>query len=292
MKFRMKGLFVLTIIAVAMAAQAEDHVTPVRAIEAFTEPFRVIELAAPESGRIALIHVQRGSRVEAGQLLVELDTSVQNASLRVAAQKASATARVQALRVEHVRKQRRYATLQGLSSEGAGTPDELLDADAEQQIAELNVRAAEEEIEQHKLELQELEAQIEQRRIHSKIAGVVTDVPREVGEFVTSAEPHVATVVDLSQLRITFFIPTESALTLEAGQKLAIHISGRTQPVTGQIEYVGSVTQADSGRVRLDVVVDNARGELRSGLRCSMGRILTPAEVLKSAAPASPAISR
>lgn len=271
----MRGLIALTLIFVTTVdfAVGEEHRSQAdRAMEAFTEPYRVIKLAAPEPGRIAVIHVQRGSRVEAGQLLVELDTQVQNASLRVAQQKASATARVNALKVESARKQRRYKTILELSHEGGGTPDELLDAEAEQQIAELNVHAAEEEIEQFKLELQQLEAQIEQRRIHSKIAGIVTEVPLEVGEFVSTAEPHVVTVVDLSQLRITFFIPTEVALTLETRQQLAIHISGRAQPVTGLIEYVGPVTQADSGRVRVDVVVDNARGELRSGLRCSMGK--------------------
>ena len=283
----MKSLIVLTVILSASAVRASDSPQAVRAMEAFTEPYKVIELAAPEAGRLAVVHVQRGSHVKAGQLLVELDSQVQQAALKVAEQRASATARVEALRVELSRKQRRYTTLKDLSQNGGGTAEELLDAEAEAQIAELNVRAAEEENEQHKLELKELEAQIEQRRIYSKITGIVTEVPREVGEYVSSAEPHVATVVDLSQLRLTFFIPTDQAVALMSGQRIAVHIVGQSRPVEGEIEYVGAITQADSGRVRVDLVVNNARGELRSGLRCSMGDVLLQRAALQPETPVS-----
>ena len=284
----MKGLVFFTALLVATAVGADDRPLAVRAMEAFTEPFKVIELAAPESGRVASIHTQRGSHVKAGQLLVELDSQVQQAALKVAEQKASTTSRVEALKVEHKRKQRRYETLKELSQDGGGTAEELLDAEAETQIAQLNVKAAEEEIEQYKLEQKELEAQIEQRRVYSKIAGIVTEVPREVGEYVSSAEPHVITVVDLSRLRVTFFIPTEKAVTLTSGEHVAINLLGQSRIVEAEIEYVGPITQADSGRVRLDVVIDNARGELRSGQRCSMGEVLPQKTAMKSEAPLSP----
>ncbi len=284
----MKGLVFFTALLVATAVGADDRPLTVRAMEAFTEPFKVIELAAPESGRVASIHTQRGSHVKAGQLLVELDSQVQQAALKVAEQKASTTSRVEALKVEYKRKQRRYETLKELSQDGGGTAEELLDAEAETQIAQLNVKAAEEEIEQYKLEQKELEAQIEQRRVYSKIAGIVTEVPREVGEYVSSAEPHVITVVDLSRLRVTFFITTEKAVTLASGEHVAINLLGQSRIVEAEIEYVGPITQADSGRVRLDVVIDNARGELRSGQRCSMGEVLPQKTAMKSEAPLSP----
>lgn len=285
----MKGLVLLTVLLVATAVGADDRPLAVRAMEAFTEPFKVIELAAPEAGRVASIHTQRGSHVKSGQLLVELDSQVQQAALKVAEQKASATSRVEALQVEYKRKQRRYETLKELSQDGGGTAEELLDAEAETQIAKLNVKSAEEEIEQFKLEQKELEAQIEQRRVYSKLDGIVTEVPREVGEYVSSAEPHVITVVDLSRLRVTFFIPTEKAITLTSGEHVAINLLGQSRIVDAEIEYVGPITQADSGRVRLDVVIDNTRGELRSGQRCSMGEVLPRRAAMKSETPVSPA---
>ena len=288
----MRGLAVLAAILLTTAVGADDRPQTVRAMEAFTEPFKVIELAAPESGRVASIHAQRGSHVKAGQLLVELDTQVQLAAMKVAEQRASATTRVEALRVEYKRKQRRYETLQDLNRDGGGTAEELLDAEAETQIAQLNVKAAEEEIELHKLELKELEAQIEQRRVYSKIAGIVTEVPREIGEYVSAAEPHVMTVVDLSRLRVTFFVPTEKAVTLESGQHVAIHLIGQSRTVDAEIEYVGPITQADSGRVRLDVVIANARGELRSGQRCSMGEVQPQRAAMKPETPISSVKSR
>ena len=240
--------------------------------EAFTEPFVSVEVAASEPGRIRRVHVKRGDRVQAGTLLMELDASVLEASRNVAAQRAGATARVEALRVDYVQKQRRHGTLASLRREGAVSPEELASAEAEMRIAELQVKAAEEELEQARLELTEIEARIEQRRVRAPIAGIVTDVHKEAGEFVAVTEPEVATLVDLSRLRATFYLPTADAVRLRENQAVALEPVGvsterRSEPIAGSVEHIAPLTQADSGRVRVDVVIDNASGEHRSGLR-------------------------
>jgi multidrug resistance efflux pump len=97
--------------------------------EAFTEPYQLIEVAAPEAGRVAKVHVKRGSRVHAGDVLVELDNSVLQVKRKMAQKRIENRARLEAARVEFEKQQRRYDTLLALSREGAGTPDELREAE-------------------------------------------------------------------------------------------------------------------------------------------------------------------
>lgn len=240
--------------------------------EAFTEPYANIAVAASEPGRISAVHVRRGERVEAGVLLLELDASVLEASRNVAAQRVSATARIEALRVELAVKQRRLETVSALRRDGAVSAEELLTAESELRVAELQVRAAEEELDRYRLELAEIEARIEQRHVRAPCAGVVIEVNREAGEFVSASEPDVVTLVDLSRLRATFYVPTAMALqigegmTLDVGTVSATGVAG--SPMPGIVEHVAPLTQADSGRVRVDIVIDNSTAQYRSGIRC------------------------
>ncbi|MFO0871026.1 MAG: efflux RND transporter periplasmic adaptor subunit [Pirellulales bacterium] len=256
----------------ALTAPTRDPVAGL-ALEAFAEPFRTLPLSIADPGRIHAVHVQRGDTVTAGQLLVELDVAPLAASRRLAEQRANSTARRDALIVERTRRQRRHDALGRLRREGAGTSEELLEAAAELRIAELRVQEAEEELERARLAVAELDAQIEQRRVRAPLDGVITEIQREVGEFVSAADPQLLTLVVLHPLRLTYYVPTDVAVRRRTGESIGVRFEGRDDVQLGVIDHIGPVTQPESGRVRLDVLLDNPTGQLRSGLR---GRLLVP----------------
>ena len=271
MRFPLVFLVVLVIGFVWAAVDASeplpfnDH-----SLESFIEPYRKLDLAAAEPGRIAAIHVKRGAAVKAGDLLVELDANLLQASRRVAEQRAQSTAKRDALSIEAARKTRRFEALKSLRRGGVGTPEELSEAESEAKVADLRVREAEEELERARLAIEELDAQIEQRRIRAKIDGVVSEIHREEGEFVSVADPKLVTLVDLRRLRVTFFVDTTAALGMREGQAASIELLDSESRVTGVIEHVAPLTQADSGRVRVDVVFENEGRRIRSGVRCRL----------------------
>lgn len=239
--------------------------------EAFTEPIAIIETATPEPGRVAKVHVKRGSRVAKGDLLVELDSSLLEAQRRIAAQKAESTYQAESAQVRFQKLHERAETLLALSRDGGGTTrNEVRDAEAEARIAELAVVATAEEQLQMQLQLAEIDVRLEQRRIRSWIDGVVLELHRDPGEYVSSAEPLVVTVVDLSRLRATFYLPTAQTSRLSENTAVTLQFVATGQKVVGTVEYLAQVTLADSGRVRLDILIDNPTGELRSGVRCSL----------------------
>ncbi|MEZ6055628.1 MAG: efflux RND transporter periplasmic adaptor subunit [Planctomycetaceae bacterium] len=264
------GLLVLlgTVFSAPIAEAQSSRVTQGLGLTAFTEPYQVLELAASEVGRIAEVNIKRGSRVKRGDLLCELDNATLQAKRRIAEQRSKSTSRREALEVEHQRLLRRYESLVAISREGGGTPEELADAAAEAKIAELNVCSANEELERAKLEVAEIDAQMEMRRVRATIDGIVTEVHRDAGEYVSTSDPKVATLVDLMRLRASFFLPTSDAVKLTVGNTTMLEFPHNGETVECVVEYIGPLTLADSGRVRVDVVLENADGRYRSGLPC------------------------
>ena len=197
-----------------------------------------------------------------------LETQILEASRRLAVARTKAVARIEALKVEHELQQSRYEQLLGLRAEGAGSHDEVQRARADADVARLNVQAAEEERELSELQLAEIEARLEQCRIRSPVDGVVTDVLKEAGEYVSISQPHVATVVQLGTLRVTFYLPTRLATSFVVDQTVQLGFPESGHDTVGRIEHIGAVTAADSGRVRVDVLIENEETTQRSGVRC------------------------
>ena len=242
----------------------------VRSDEAFTEPIEKIKVAAAEMGIVSAIHVELGDRVDPGQLMIEMDMSVLEASRRVVASKANSTARMKAAEVEYTIKRIRYEKLVLLVKDGAGSPEEVERARADAEVALRNVEAILEENNQFQLEVKQYEAQIERRRIRSPIKGQVVEITKRLGEHVSTNDPHLVTVVQLDTLRAIFHVPTLRAQQLHKNDFVEVVLTETNQHAVGSIEYVAPITQGDSGRVRVDVLINNRDGEFRSGVRCRL----------------------
>lgn len=247
------------------AARSVDHVDR---YSGFTEPVREIKVSVSESGPVASVSAKRGMKVTPGQLLLTLDTKVLEANREVAEAKTRSTSRIEALVIESDVRKKRHEKLKQLYDDGAGSIEEVRRSEADASVAALEVDAARDELKLRKLELAEIEARIEQRKVRSPIAGVVTEVIKESGEFVSLQDPQVATVVQLDQLRVTFFIPTIVAASIHSTAVLDLLLPETNTRCSGKVEYIGVVTESDSGRVRLDVLIENQDRAYRSGVRC------------------------
>ena len=236
--------------------------------ESFTEPVAIIDVAAGEPGRISVVLAKRGQRVQHGDLLMTVDNRILQARRAVAELRANVDSELQAAVVEHEMLVTRFQKLDELFSNGHGNQDEVYRAESGAKIAAFKVQSAKETQRVNQLLVAELDAEIESRHVRSPIDGIVTDVLRDVGEYVAANDPIVAQIVDTSQLRITFYVPTDLATTISKGDSaslLFVH-SGRSANVI--VEHVAEVTEADSGRVRVDTLLRNVSGSFRSGVRC------------------------
>ena len=255
--------------AVLWLCFAASAATRAQAIEGLAEPVRQVEVASPESGTIEKVVVRQGQKVKKGDALVQMDSEILLPALQLAKAKSEIRAKLDAAKIEVQVKQRRLENLARLGKENSSS-EEMIRATADVELAQTQVMAAEEEIRQNLLEVKRIEVQLERRTIRSPIDGIITRIHHFNGEYITNSEPYVATVVDLSQLRLVFFVPSLEAEQLSQTTSAEVRLERPREIVATTVDFVSPVTSADSGTVRVELLLDNKAGNYRSGLRCSL----------------------
>jgi RND family efflux transporter MFP subunit len=245
---------------------------PARAshVDGFTEPYRSVNVSTTETGIIRTIEVHEGDAVEAGQVLATLDSEVHAALLAIAEENMNAQGRLDASRAELELRSNRLEKLEDLRLKGFARQEEVERARADVAIAKAQVVSAREELLVRKLEYEKIKIQLERRTVRAPLAGVVTVVHKEPGEFVAPNAPELLKLVQLDWLLAVFSIPSHQALLLTAGQTVIVRLADGLRPLEGTIEFISPVTDAESGTVRVKVRMDNRSGLFRSGQRCSL----------------------
>lgn len=245
-------------------------------IDGFTEPYRRSELAATEPGVVANVLVEEGDRVEAGQLVAQLE----NAALKAAAETAQATAenlgRLDAAKAECELRERRLNRLKELRTKGHAHQEELDRAETDLAVAQANFRIAQEQQRVDVLQSKHAEALLERRNVRSTLSGLVVFVHHQPGEFVTAASPAVVTVVQIDKLRVTFALPTAEARRLTANQRVQVKFAETNSAAAAVVESVSSITDPESGTVRVRVLIENSEERYPCGVKCEL---ILPARV-------------
>ncbi len=264
-----KFALVTAVLSIALVAKASSPVTATE-LEGFTEPFRTINVAADETGIIDEVLVSEGDKVESGQPLARLNSDVHRTLLAISEQSMQAEGRLDAALADLQLRQQRFAKLESLRIDGHARQEELDRAAAEVAVAEANVRTAREDRLTKKLEYERIKVQLERRTVRAPVAGVVTKLHKQLGEFVAPNNPDVLTLVQLDPLLANFTVMSHQAPQLSKGQKVKIRMLPGNAETTGVVEFIAPTTDAESGTVRVKVRIENADGQLRSGERCKL----------------------
>jgi RND family efflux transporter MFP subunit len=236
--------------------------------ESFLEPSRRIDLAPAESGLIDEIQIAEGDRVTVDQVLASLDKEVLVITREIAAAAAAAVGRHDAAVADVRLRETRLQKLRELRAQGHASIDEIQRAEAELTAAQGQRRDIEEQQQIDRLEVRKAEALIERRLIRSPIDGVVTKLHREQGEYVTPVAPTVVTVTQLHPLRAVFNLPHGYSSRLRPGSSIELKLLDHGATAAGRIELISPIIDADSGTVRVKVLIDNLDGKYQAGGRC------------------------
>lgn len=237
-------------------------------VSAFIEPYRDIDVATSEMGTLAYLNVKEGDHVTRGQVLGGLDDEVVRANLEVAQKAKEARGRLVSaeeeltFQIENLRKIRQLVERRHASAE------ELARTETQQRIAEAQVLAMQEELELKSAEYARTEAMLLEKQIRSPIDGIVTQVYKDVGEFISASSPVVIKVVKLDVLLVQFAVPANAAVEFEAGRTVPLSIGSERKNTVGVIEFVSPIKDPQSNTVRLRMRIDNAQGLFSSGDTC------------------------
>jgi len=196
-------------------------------------------LSAEKAGRIVEIKVDRGDRVEQGQLLLQIDDRIWQANLK------QANSAAEDARKNHERFKQLQAS--GAVAESEFDSIERIYIQAEALATEATIN-------------------IEQCRVVSPIAGTVNDRLVEVGEYV---QPGVSVfqVVDTATVKIILQVPEKDIYAIRPGDTLTFTVQPLpNHTLKGVVSFVAAQADGRNNAFRTEIVVDNADGTLRPGM--------------------------
>ncbi len=261
------GFYLL--IAVSFLFRAEQGFC--QTFDTFLEPSQIVDISSPFRNRITDIHVGIGDRVKAGQLLAELDSQVLRATLDSAETAASFQGRIDSAKALVSMQQDRYKMLQELEKSGNARPQELVKAHTDLVMARAQLQSALDDRTLKKHEAGIIRAQIEERKLRSPVDGVVVKISRQQAELIGGGDgEEFMTVVQLDPLLAVFHVPPDISRNLQEGAGIPLESGGAR--VTGEIDFISPVINAQSGTVEVRVTITNPDNKLISGSRCTFSK--------------------
>lgn len=265
----MKRTFFLTTMMLALAAGVQGQTKHEgRVTRSFTEPIETNVVAATESGVIMEANVKEGDRVSAGDQLAALNSGVFIQSRRRAVAQSESTAVRDAAKARAAMLKSQKENLESLLPGGHVNQYEMDQKVNEYENAVAELRTAQDELDLAAIEVDRIDAQIQQRIINSPISGFVTRIHKKLGEQVSNNEPQYATVVRINELKVRFYLDATTLDTLKYGSEVSVLLGQQRKPTAARVIYVSPIIDPDSGTGRVEVAIDNYEYKIRSGTIC------------------------
>ena len=196
-----------------------------------------VDVASQASGVVSEILFEANQRVEAGAVLVRIESAVEQAEL-IAAR--AAVTRDQ----QNLERARELAT-RGVNSE----------ATLEQAQAQLDTSRS---------TLERVQAVLEQKDIKAPFTGII-GIPRiDIGQYMTPGSV-IATLQDLDTMKVDFTVPEQRLQAIEIDQPVLFGLTRESMPYQGAISGIDPKIDPQSRLISVQAVVANSDGLLRPG---------------------------
>jgi RND family efflux transporter MFP subunit len=254
-------LFMCWLLCATVHAQTDSANLPSDAIRAITRPSADVTLSFVQPGRVAKIMRKDGEGIQAGEVLVQLDDTVEQVALAQIKAASLDITQIQASEASLDQKRLDLKKLEKAAVIRAVTNLEVEHGQLDVIIAELALKMAVFEHEQAILKFDETQKRVATMRMGSPINGIVEQVTIEVGESVNSLQ-EVMRIVQIDPLWIDASVTLPVAMGLKKGQTVQVaFLAPNAEVVEGRVTYVSAVADAGSGTlvVRIEVPNKSAR---------------------------------
>ena len=201
------------------------------------EAERTVELTAQERGRITELPAEKGTRLEAGAPIAEIDARELRAQLE------EARARAELAQEQWERRRELY--------------------EEKNAISELDYLEARSQAEQAAARVDRLEARLDDKTVESPFTGVLDGRPVEVGTTVSPGQT-VATMVDLRPVKVSAGVPERYANDVAPGDSATVTVpSLDDETFRGELTYVGAAVDQESRTLPVEIELPNIDGRLK-----------------------------
>lgn len=256
--------------SVVMAFVTVPAMAQTKSFDCLIEPNQVVEIRSAVEGQIESIHVRRGDRVKAGQILVQLESKPERSATGMAHYRAQMDGRIASARNRLDYATTKLARSEDLQQRNFVSAQARDEAKAEKRIAESELKdAMENQVlaqhdHQHSLDL------LNRRTLRSPFNGVVVDRmlnPGDLAEAGTGRKP-ILKLAEVEPLRVEAVLPIEAYGKLKVGGRADVLPNGLGGRHTGRITVVDKVLDSASATFGVRLELPNPKGELPAGIRC------------------------
>jgi len=247
---------------VALPARAQT-------LDCLVNPYLIVAVSFSTEGVLDTVAVDRGDLVKEGQVLATLESSIEKATVALAAARARVESAMKSNQVRMDFGVRRFVRTDEMYKKDLVPLKELDEAETGKILAEIGVLEAKENRELAELELERARAALAQRSIRSPVAGVVTDRLLSPGEFVKGTA--ILKLAQIHPLRVEVIAPVALLGKIAVGMRAEVQPEA---PVSGSypaiVTVVDRVVDAASGTFGVRLELPNPNYRLPAGLKCKV----------------------
>lgn len=227
-------------------------------IRAVTRPSADLTLTFVQPGCIAEILIEQGDDVEAGQILVRQDDTLERIQMARARAQSRSTTQIRASEASLDQKRVDLEKIEKAAESNATTKLEVEHARLDVKIAQLSSDLSKFERKQAIRQYREAKKRLRNMSLRSPVCGRIEQIHVEVGEAVNALEETVR-VVRTAPLWIEVPVPLEHALKLAKGSpaKVTFHDARNVFSEQGKVSYVAVVADTASKTLQVRVEVPN-----------------------------------
>ena len=227
-------------------SSAGDYVAVVRAAGQ-TQSARSVEIRVETEGQVVSVGPAKGSLVDAGEVILQLDEADRPAQL------ARADARVEQRRIEHDAARQLAARGYQAETKRAEALADLQEARAEQ--ARIRV-------------------DLERTRLVAPFRAVLDRRPVEIGDYLRVGDA-VATLVELDPMRAVAQVPESEAPALSEGMPATVRLSNGFE-IPAVVTYTAAVADPATRTFTVEATFENPDGRIGQGMTAELRVPLPP----------------
>lgn len=241
---------------------------PLEVFDCVVDPARSVKVSSPVRGILSAVRVERGDTVEEGQVLAELEASVEIATVELNRIRAGDSSKIEAASERMLLAQRSLERALQLEEQDVVSQKILDELETTFRVAEKELAQAKIERELAGLELERSKAIRELRTVRSPVEGTVVDRVLSAGEFV-SEDVEILTIVALDPLHVETFVPQAWFGRIDRGQRARVELTAPVGEVReALVSVVDPVFDPASGTFGVRLELPNPDEALPGGVRC------------------------
>jgi RND family efflux transporter MFP subunit len=233
------------------------------------EPHAVIEVSTREEGVVESLDVKRGDIVKKGQVLVKLDSGVEQLTMELAQARAKMTTEIETRKDSLEYLKRQQERVNDLFGKKAVSFNEKDKADTDVILGESELRSALENHQLSQLEQKRAENYFARRTIYSTVDAVVVKTHLNPGESVK--DRTILTLAQVDPLNVEVILPLSQYGKIKTGDKATITpLVPGGEKAEATVVIVDRVIDAASGTFGVRLELPNSDYNVPGGIRCEV----------------------